>query len=185
MSAQNRTTILLVDDHDLVRTGIKLSLEQLQEFTVVGFAIDGPSAIKKALSLRPDIVLMDIGLPGMNGVEATWQIKQAIPECRVIMLTSHDTEADILASLGAGADGFCRKDISVEDLSRAIRTVDGGQQWLELTIAQRICKTSVQTCHNSSTAAKISKSKQSIVFEREIDMMRLVERSYKVVEADK
>ncbi len=181
MSEAKRITILLVDDHDLVRTGLKLSLEQLKEFQIAGDAFDGPSAIRNVLKLRPNVVLMDIGLPGMDGVEATWRIKQAFPECRVIMLTSHDSEADILASLGAGADGFCRKDISVEELARAIKKVDGGERWVQPSIAQRMCQSSGSRGAMSSTPEK---SKQSMLFEREINMMRFVERSHEYTQAD-
>jgi serine/threonine protein kinase/CheY-like chemotaxis protein len=182
MREANRTTILLVDDHDLVRTGLKLSLEQRTEFRIVGDAFDGPSAIKKVLELRPNVVLMDIGLPGMDGVEATWQIKQSFPECRVLMLTSHDSEADILASLGAGADGFCRKDVSVEELARAIMAVDGGKQWLEPSIAQQLCRSNGGRQGTVSTSSE--RSKQSIIFEREIDIMRQVERSYEYIDPE-
>lgn len=168
-------TILLVDDHDLVRIGLKLSLEQSCEFEIVGHAVDGRSAVKKAMELRPDVILMDIGLPGIDGIEATWQIKNAIPGSRVIMLTSHDSDTEILASLGAGANGFCGKDVSMEELTKGVKTVYAGADWLESSISERALK----SCTDARAEQTIEyKSKESILFDREVEIMRLAEQSY-------
>ncbi len=132
--------ILIVEDHQIIRLGLRLLLEKMPNFTVVGEAEDGNSAIARAHELKPDVILMDIGLPGLDGVEAGFQIKSQMPQTRLIMLTSHDGDDDILASMGAGADGYCLKDVPAEQLSNAIFTVHVGGTWLDRRIAERLVK---------------------------------------------
>lgn len=168
MNGTKNITVLLVEDHDIVRTGLRLALEQSGEIKVIGEAVDGESAVKKLLELHPDIVLMDIGLPGMNGLEATWKIKQAAPATRILMLTSHDSDDDILAALGAGADGFCLKHISIDKLREAIKAVLAGSLWLDSGVSHRVNKVATSIMQNP-------RGKQSIIFERQLEIMRLVE----------
>lgn len=179
MQEQDLITIFLVDDHDLVRIGLKLSLQQVPEFRIVGDCVDGQSAIKQIMALRPKVVLMDIGLPGIDGIETTRQIKNALPESLVIMLTSHSNDADILASLGAGANGFCCKDVSVDQLIRAIQAVNGGETWLEDSIRDRVLRT---FGNRPSRQTGSLKSKQSVLFDREVQLMRLVEQRFHITD---
>lgn len=133
--------ILIVEDHQIVRIGLRVLLQSLEKFLVVGEASDGRVAVDKVIELKPDIVLMDIALPTMDGIEASYQIKSRCPQTRVIMLTSHDTDKDILAALGSGADGFCLKDVPIEQLSEAIVTVHNNGMWLDSRIAERLQQT--------------------------------------------
>lgn len=133
--------ILIVEDHQIVRLGLRLFLEKVPNFAIVGEVEDGTTAITKALELKPDVILMDIGLPGTNGIEAGFQIKSHLPLTRLIMLTSHDGDDDILASMGFGADGYCLKDVPTAQLADAIRTVHDGGTWLDRRIAERLLKT--------------------------------------------
>jgi len=131
-------TVLIVDDQPIVRAGLRLSLEKLKRLRVVGESADGETAITDAQHLHPDVVLMDIGLPGMDGSEATWRIKQESPRIRIIMFTSHDSPKDITAALGAGADGYCLKDASAEQIASAIDTVTRGEVWIDPTLADSV-----------------------------------------------
>lgn len=135
---QDLVRILIVEDHQIVRIGLRVLLDSLDKFTIVGEAADGASALNKVQELKPHIVLMDIALPVIDGIEATYQIKNRWSQTKVIMLTSHDTDKDILAAMGSGADGFCLKDIPIEQLSDAILTVHNNGTWLDSRIADRV-----------------------------------------------
>lgn len=138
---ENLIRILIVEDHQIVRIGLRVLLDSVDNLTVVGEAGDGRTALDKVVELKPDIVLMDIALPEMDGIEASYQIKSRCPQTRVIMLTSHDTDKDILAAMGSGADGFCLKDIPIEQLVEAIVTVNNNGTWLDSRIAERLQRT--------------------------------------------
>ncbi|MEO0394414.1 MAG: response regulator transcription factor, partial [Cyanobacteria bacterium P01_A01_bin.137] len=111
--------VLLVDDQYLIREGIASLLELAEGIEVVGLAENGQDAIAKSLELKPHIILMDVRMPEMNGVEATAQIRQTLPDCQVIMLTTFDDEEYIVQSLLAGACGYLMKDIPPKDLVQA------------------------------------------------------------------
>jgi two-component system, NarL family, response regulator LiaR len=127
-------SILIVEDDRITRIGLKLMLQRNEEFNIIGEAEDGVAAVSKALDLRPNVILMDIGLPKIDGLEATSQIKSAIPGCKIIMLTSHSAEEDIVDASAAGADGYCLKDVSYEALVEGIKTVNQGGSWHEARI---------------------------------------------------
>jgi serine/threonine protein kinase/CheY-like chemotaxis protein len=131
-------SVLLVEDHLLTLAGLRLSLEHLHCCSISGEASDGDAAVQEAQRLRPDVILMDVGLPGIDGIEATWRIKQLLPRTRVIMFTSHTSPEDITAALGAGADGYCSKSVSVEQIAAAISAVMRGEVWLDPDIATAI-----------------------------------------------
>lgn len=122
--------VLLVDDHKLVRAGIRALLETLAEVEVVGEADDGREALELAASLKPDIVLMDIAMKGMNGLEATTRLKQSFPQIRVIMLSMYATEDYVMQALHAGACGYMVKESATLELERALHTVMRGEIYL-------------------------------------------------------
>lgn len=136
----NEIRILLVEDHQLTRIGLRTVLGRTDDLKVIGEAENGEEAVRKAGELKPDVVLMDVGMPVMDGIEAVNQIRERYPEINTIMLTSHDNEQDILASLSAGACGYCLKDVESDRLYTAIRAVNGGDIWLDSTIASRVMK---------------------------------------------
>ena len=138
--AQNHIRILLVEDHLLTRIGLKTVIERQSEFKVVGEAEDGEQAIALVDELEPDVILMDVGMPIMDGIEASRIIKEKHPNRAIIMLTSHDNERDIFASLSAGAGGYCLKDVEPERLYSAIKSVNAGDIWLDSTIAGKVLK---------------------------------------------
>jgi DNA-binding NarL/FixJ family response regulator len=132
--------VLLVEDHALTRIGLKTALKRTADLDVIGEASNGEEAVAAADQLEPDVILMDVGMPVMDGIQAARHIVQAHPEIKVIMLTQHDNDGDILASLAAGASGYCLKDVEPERLYTAIRSVNSGDAWLDSTIASRVWK---------------------------------------------
>lgn len=133
-----KTRVLIVEDHQMTLVGLKMLLEKNNAVDVVGEAANGIEAVNLADSTQPEVILMDIGLPEMDGIEATQKIKQSHPGIRIIMLTSKDNEGDVFASLSAGADAYCMKGISIEALSSAIEAVKEGTAWLDPGVARMV-----------------------------------------------
>jgi DNA-binding NarL/FixJ family response regulator len=120
-------TVLIADDHGLVRAGLRMIVEQIDSFVVVGEAADGREAIAQARRFRPDVVLIDLTMPLLNGIEAIPQLLRHLPETRVIVLSMHTTEQHVAAALRAGAVGYVVKDAAVDELADALgAAVDGG-----------------------------------------------------------
>jgi two-component system, NarL family, response regulator LiaR len=163
---------LLVEDHEIARLGLRTVLDKITEVSVIAEVGDGKSAVTKAMELRPDLILMDIGLPIMDGVEATRLIKEAL-SVKVIILTSHDNEEDIFAGLSAGADAYCLKGISSSQLGNAIRSVMLGAVWLDPGIAKRVLEQAV----GGSAQSRPQQTRETDVFglsEREVQVLHLV-----------
>lgn len=133
--------LLIVDDYELSRNGLLFGLREDHRFEVVGQAENGEEAIDLAQKVRPDLVLMDIALPIMDGVEATQAIKAQFPKIKVIMLTSRQEEEEIFGALAAGADSYCMKDVSTERLIQVIEMVLEGGFWLDPAVAKRVLNT--------------------------------------------
>jgi DNA-binding NarL/FixJ family response regulator len=136
----NVIKIVLVEDHLLTRIGLKTVIERQPDFKIVGEAENGEEAVRKVNELRPDVVLMDVGMPVMDGIEAARKVKEQHKDVEVVMLTSHDNDRDIFASLAAGAGGYCLKDVEPERLYSAIRSVKAGDIWLDSAIAGKVLK---------------------------------------------
>jgi two-component system, NarL family, response regulator LiaR len=134
---QHQISTLLVEDHEITRLGMKTLLRNMKEIEVVAEATTGTAAVSIAKEVQPDLVLMDIGLPDMDGIEATRLIKQSL-SAKVVMLTSHDNVEDILAGLSAGADAYCLKTITPSQLSSAIHSVMDGAVWLDPNLARQV-----------------------------------------------
>ena len=133
----NGTTIsvLLVDDHDLFRTGLRRLLEEEAEFTVLGDARRGEEAVQRARELKPDVAVMDINMPGISGVEATPLLLEASPETAVLMLTVSDSEERVLDAILAGASGYMLKDASLFEIVGGIRAAAAGQSLIAPRVA--------------------------------------------------
>lgn len=130
------TTIILADDHNIVRQSLRLLLEAEADFEVVGEAADGLEVLGLVERLHPDVLVLDLMMPGINGLEVTWQVRQSYPETRVIILSMHANEAYVLAALRNGADGYVLKDASAEDLLQAVREVALGRRYLSPPFSQ-------------------------------------------------
>jgi two-component system response regulator NreC len=127
---------MLVDDHQVIRTGLKTFLETQPEFTVVAEAGNGREAIERALAVRPDIILMDITMPEMNGMQATRELKKVWPECVVLSLTVHEDKFYFMEMLAAGAAGYLTKQAASDELVEAINTVARGHIYLQPALAR-------------------------------------------------
>lgn len=137
---EQKIRILLVEDHALTRVGIKTVLKREADLDVVGEASNGEEAVSQAEALKPDIILMDVGMPIMDGIQASRKIVESGNSAKIIMLTQHDNDQDILASLSAGASGYCLKDVEAGRLYMAVRTVHAGDAWLDSAIAGKVLK---------------------------------------------
>lgn len=131
-------SLLLVDDHPVVRKGTRDLLEGEADLRVVGEAESGEEAIEQARALRPDVILMDVSMPGMNGIEATKRIKAEMPTIGVLVLTSYDDDAYVFALLEAGAAGYILKNATEEELLGAVRAVAAGESALHPSVARKV-----------------------------------------------
>lgn len=144
--------VLLADDHTLVREGIRLCLEALGDISVVGEASDGREAVERALALEPDVVLMDVSMPGTSGIEATRQIKQARPRVQVVGLSMYDNEEYVTRLLKAGASGYVLKRSAATDLAAAVRAAHAGEAFLYPSIARRVIDDYLRRLDDAPTA---------------------------------
>jgi DNA-binding NarL/FixJ family response regulator len=138
MAYGDRIRVLVADDHQLFRRGLTMVLEAEEEIDVVGEAGDGESAIAKVGELAPDVVLMDVRMPGLNGIEATRQIHKAFPATRIIVLTVSDEQDDLLDAVKAGASGYLLKEVSIEDVADTVRKVMRGESLLSPSMAAEL-----------------------------------------------
>jgi NarL family two-component system response regulator LiaR len=138
MAKSRRTRVLIVDDHAVVRQGLRTFLEMQPDLEIVGEAGDGAAAIAAAATKKPDVVLMDLVMPVMDGVEATRRIRADLPEVRVIVLTSFAGEDKVFPALRAGAAGYLLKDVKPGDLADTIRAVARGESRLAPDIQKRL-----------------------------------------------
>ena len=122
----DRIRILLVDDQRLMREGLRILLEMEPDLEIAGEATNGQEALDTYAAIEPDVVLMDVRMPGMDGVEATWRLRERWPSARVVILTTFDDDEYVFEGLRAGARGYLLKDVSGHDLAEAVRTVAAG-----------------------------------------------------------
>lgn len=128
--------VVIVEDYKLTRVGLKSTLNEYDHINVIGEAEDAVEGIKIIESLKPDVVLMDLGLPGMNGLEATMKIKEQNKDVKIIILTSHERSDEVVSSLGAGANAYCLKDIAPQTLAEVIRNVAEGTCWVDAGVSK-------------------------------------------------
>lgn len=162
-------TVLLADDHAMVRDGLKLLLESQQDITVVGLASNGREAVKLARKHAPDVVLLDIAMPELNGIEAAQKIREALPRTRIIILSMHATSEHVYRALKAGADGYLLKESAGAEVVLAVRAAYGGRRYLSEKIAA-----AVHGMHLSEGGAAALKSPLESLSEREREVLQFV-----------
>ncbi len=166
----NRITVLLADDHTIVREGFRKMLEMEADFEIVGEAPDGREAVALAAKLCPDVVLMDIAMPRLNGLEATRQILKVATITKVIILSAHSDHAYVDSATESGAQGFLLKQTSSQDLCRAIRKIHGGGTFFSPPISRRIARLHPPSLDRSGAKQR----KASKLTSREIEVLQLI-----------
>lgn len=170
--------VLLCEDHELVRMGLSIMIDKAEDITLIGEAENGLSGVELAKQLSPDIILMDIGLPNIDGIEATRRIKEFNPQIKVLIFTSRDDSDDVFAAFKSGADGYIMKGASTENIHTAIRSVNEGVAWIDPQIA-RLVLSSLQAPNQNSTPTsnginyKAGKDQYGLT-EREMEVLALI-----------
>ena len=165
--------VVLVEDYKLTRVGLRMALNEFDDIEVVGEAEDAEKGIELVKEIKPDVVLMDLGLPGMSGLEATRELQEIAPESKIIILTSHGQEEEVLAALGMGAKAYCLKDISPDTLALVIKNVALGGCWLDPEIANYVLNT-LPAPENLNFLSANSNLQKVQLTEREIEVLRLL-----------
>lgn len=169
-SVERPIRVLLVDDHAVVRKGLRALLDREAGVEVAGEAEDGERAVRAAATLQPDVILMDLEMPGIGGVEATRQIVESRPESRIVVLSSHSAEEDVFPALKAGAVGYLLKHSAPEDVLQAIRQAQQGETALHPAIARMV----LRELHHPAPAKPAPTA--GSLSEREREVLRLVAR---------
>jgi DNA-binding NarL/FixJ family response regulator len=160
--------ILLADDHEVVRAGLKTLVGEQPDMEVVGEAGDGLTALQESIALRPDIVVMDVSMPGLSGAEVTDRLKQSVPDVKVLALTVHEDKGYLHRLLQAGASGYVLKRAASVELIHAIRVVAAGRVYIDPTLAGRLVGDLVRRKPARGTA------EGEVLSEREIEVVKLV-----------
>jgi DNA-binding NarL/FixJ family response regulator len=164
--------ILLADDHVTVRQGLKMLIESQGDMTVVSEASDGTAAVEQARALRPDVVVMDISMPGMNGLVATRTLKSIQPDSVIVILTRHGDDAYLQELLRAGADGYVLKQSAASELVQAIRATASRNRYLDSALTARVTAGFLARSGRKSQATGVSLS------DREAEVLRLIAAGY-------
>jgi len=146
-----KTRVLLADDHQLMRSGLRLMLERESDLSVAGEASDGREAVALAKSVKPDVVVMDVGMPNLSGIEAAHQMTQENPQLAIVMLSMHSDESYVLRALKAGARGYLLKDSAEADLLKAVHAVAGGKSYFSPAVSKVLLDDYVRKLKRSGT----------------------------------
>jgi two-component system response regulator NreC len=168
----NKVQVLIADDHQTVREGLTMLIDREVDMEIVGEAADGNEAISKAVNLRPQVIVMDLSMPGMSGLNATRKLKEMAPEIHIVALTRHNEGGYLQELLKAGASGYVLKQSSSEELIRAIRSVVAGNSYLDPAVTGEMVKK-----YSAGEARNLSASSERLS-QREEEVMRLIASGY-------
>lgn len=166
----SKISVLIVEDHTMVREGFHMVLKLEKDLEVIGEARNGREAISMATELRPDVILMDIAMSGLNGLEATRQLVKILPETRIIILTAHSDDAYVKSAVESGATGFMIKQDSTRDICHAIREVHSGGVYYSASVARRFARINPRTTDRHGKTAR----KPCILTSRETEVLQLI-----------
>ena len=156
--------ILLADDHDLVRAGLRSLLEKVDDFVVVAEARDGREAVRQARESSPDVILMDVMMPGLNGLDATAQIAGALRQIRVVILTMNSDETSVLSALRAGATGYLLKNVTPAEMELAIRAAARGEMYLSSGVSRHVITRSLKrVSEETSSLEKLTPRQREVL----------------------
>jgi DNA-binding NarL/FixJ family response regulator len=164
--------VLVVDDHAVFRAGLTAVLDREPGVIVVGEAADGAEALEQVLRLRPDVVLLDVRMPVVDGIAACASIKDASPETRVVMLSVSEDETDLYAAIRCGASGYLLKEIRVDEVARAVRAVHGGQSLISPRMAGKLMDEFASLARRAEETPRLTSAPR--LTERELEVLRLV-----------
>lgn len=174
MSEQPKITVLLADDHAVLRAGLKMLLENQPDLTVIGEAEDGATALRLTQELSPDILLLDVSMPGMDGLQALRAIRAAVPACRVLLLTMHEEKAILRQALQAGASGYVLKKSAESELLTAIRAAARGEAFVDPGMTKVMIEGYLGLPPGPAAAGLKAKSLTA----REVEVLQLVAAGY-------
>ncbi len=166
--------VVIVEDYKLTRVGLRYALNEIENINVIAEAQNAEVGLEIIKKEKPDVVLMDLGLPGINGLEATQKVKMISPDTKIIILTSHDREEEVIASLGCGASGYCLKDIDPVTLSNVIKNVAKGACWLDSNIAHLALKFFPKPENTEIAGVSSSGESKTKLTERENEVLKLL-----------
>ena len=167
-----KTKILMVEDHKLMRVGLKSILEDYEDLEIIAEAENGVDAVKLTKELKPDVILMDIGLPELDGIQATKKIKEFDRNTKIIILTSHTDENEVNNAISAGANAYALKDIKTEYLIMVLRSVKDGAIWLDPNVAHLVKKVANPSQQKNSRSN--FKANHANLTEREFEVLKLI-----------
>jgi DNA-binding NarL/FixJ family response regulator len=166
-----RLRVMVADDHALFRRGLQMVLEAESDIDLVGEASDGVEAVEKSQELMPDVILMDVRMPKRSGIEAASQIKDLLPHVKILMLTISDEEADLYDAIKAGASGYLLKEIPIEEVADAIRSVWAGQSRISPSMASKLLNEFAAMSKATGDRSQIPAPRLT---DREMEVLRLV-----------
>ncbi|HTD51084.1 MAG TPA: response regulator transcription factor [Acidimicrobiia bacterium] len=174
VSADPPIRVLLADPHALFRRGVRLVLEDEIDIEVVGEAGDGLDAVERIVELVPDLVLIDVGMPGVSGIEATRRVRALVPSVKVAILTVSEKDEDLFAAVRAGATGYLLKEVSIEELPEAVRAVARGHSLISPTMASRLLS------EFNALSRRVEEERGNVprLSDRELEVLRLVARGF-------
>ena len=171
---ENKLGIVLADDHTILREGLRALLTADSNFEIIGEARDGREAVRCVEKLGPDLILMDLSMPRMSGMDAIREIKKRYPETKIIALTVHKTEEYLLTTLKAGADGYVLKDATHDELIMAIKNVMGGKTYLSPGVSEKVIEGYLE-----GKEGNLSASTWETLSQREREVLKLIAEGYK------
>lgn len=170
----NKIRVLLADDQDIIRTGLTIILNHQPDIDVIGQAADGLEAVELAKRLQPDVILMDIKMPHLNGIQATRQIMAALPKTQIIILTTYDTDDWVFDGIRAGAIGYLLKDTSGDNLAEAVRGALRGESQIDPTVARKVLREFQQIATARSAPPPVTDEPLERLTDREEEVIKLL-----------